>query len=72
MGDGDIDLLNLRHQRFSLTRGKVTAKITGKALFEVLRLADVDNRLASVVHTVYAWLAGHGFQERFRIEHITH
>ena len=67
-----INLLNKRHQRFSFTRREVAAEVAGKPLFQILSFTDIDNRPGGIVHTVYAWLAGHGFQERFRIEHITH
>ena len=65
MGDGDINILDERDQRFSLTGGKVAAKIAGEAFLEIFRLPHVDNRTASVIHAINARLAGHGFQKCF-------
>ncbi|MNT93872.1 hypothetical protein D3C72_2354430 [compost metagenome] len=62
---GDVNLLNQRHQRFRLTGGQIGAEITGKTFFKVFGFANIDNRTASVIHSIYARLAGYGFQERF-------
>jgi hypothetical protein len=38
VGDGDINIVDERDQRFGLTGGKVAAKIAGEALFKIFRL----------------------------------
>ena len=65
MRDGNINILYECDQCFGLAGGKVTAKIAGEALFEIFRFPHVDNRTASVIHTIDARLAGYGFQKCF-------
>ena len=62
---GDINVVYKCDQRFGFTGGKVAAEIAGKAFLQIFRLTDIDNRTASIVHTVDAWLAGDGFQKCF-------
>ena len=72
MGDGYVNLLDLRDERFRFTGRKIATEIAGKTLFKVLRFTDIDNRTASIVHPVNAGLAGHGFQKCTGFKHITH
>ncbi len=62
---GDINILYQCDQRFGLTGGQIAAEIAGKAFFEIFCLTHIDNRTASVIHAIDAWLAGHGFQKCF-------
>ena len=68
----DINLLDLRDQRFGLARRKITTEVAGKSFFQVFRFPDLDNRSGGIIHTIDAGLAGHGFQERFGIKLICH
>ena len=58
---GDINVVDECDQCFGFTRGKIAAEIAGKAFFQIFCLTDIDNRTASVVHSVDARLAGDGF-----------
>jgi hypothetical protein len=72
MGYGDIDVMDVTHQRFGFSAANVRAKIARKPLFQIFGFADIDNRSGSVIHPVNAGFTGDRTQKDFGIKEVTH
>ena len=71
-GDGGLDLCDLGHQRSGLGCLPGLAEIAGQALFQVLRLADIEQLGLRVEHAIDARPAAAGGRERRGIEGFCH